>query len=41
VALAVLTDEPPADPGGYAAIEGVTERLLARTPPWRRGWVAP
>jgi beta-lactamase class A len=41
VALAVLTDEPPGDPGGYIAIEGVTERLLARTPPWRRGWVAP
>ena len=41
VALTVLTDETPGDATGYAAIEGVTERLLAATPPNRRGWVAP
>jgi beta-lactamase class A len=41
VALAVLTDEPPGDATGYAAIEGVTERLLAAPPPNRRGWTAP
>jgi beta-lactamase class A len=41
VALAVLTDEPPGDVTGYAAIEGVTKRLLAAPPPSRRGWVAP
>jgi Beta-lactamase enzyme family len=39
--LAVLTDEAPGDETGYAAIEGVTERLLAKPPPNRRGWVAP
>jgi hypothetical protein len=41
VALAVLTDETPGDATGYEAIEGVTERLLAKPPPNRRGWVAP
>ena len=41
LALAVLSDEPPGDGGGYEAIEGVTERLLAKPPPWRRGWPAP
>jgi beta-lactamase class A len=41
VALAVLTDETPGDATGYEAIEGVTERLLAKPPPDRRGWVAP
>jgi beta-lactamase class A len=41
LALAVLTDEPPGDGAGFSAIEGVTERLLAGPPPWRRGWVAP
>jgi hypothetical protein len=41
VALAVLTDETPGDVTGFAAIEGVTERLLAAQPPNRRGWVAP
>ena len=41
VALAVLTDETPGDATGYSAIEGVTERLLAKPPPNRRGWVAP
>jgi beta-lactamase class A len=41
VALAVLTEEPPGDEGGFAAIEGVTERLLATPPPSRRGWLAP
>ncbi len=40
VALAVLTDAPPGDGGGFAAIEGITERLLATPPPWRRGWPA-
>jgi beta-lactamase family protein len=41
VALAVLTDETPGDATGFAAIEGVTERLLADPPPNRRGWLAP
>jgi Beta-lactamase enzyme family len=41
VALAVLTDETPEDVTGFAAIEGVTERLLAAPPPNRRGWIAP
>ncbi len=41
VALAVLTDETPGDATGFGAIEGVTERLLAAPPPYRRGWVAP
>jgi hypothetical protein len=41
VALAILTDETPGDSTGYAAIEGVTERLLAKPPPNREGWVAP
>jgi Beta-lactamase enzyme family len=39
--LAVLSDEPPGDAGGFAAIEGVTERLLVTPPPRRRGWIAP
>jgi hypothetical protein len=39
--LAVLTDEAPGEATGYAAIEGVTERLLASPPPNRRGWLAP
>jgi hypothetical protein len=39
--LAVLTDETPGDATGYAAIEGVTERLLAQPPPSLSGWVAP
>jgi Beta-lactamase enzyme family len=41
LALAVLSDEPPGDGGGFEAIEGVAERLLAKPPPWRRGWLAP
>jgi hypothetical protein len=41
LALAVLTDETPGDRTGFAAIEGVTERLLAAPPANRRGWVAP
>ena len=41
VALAVLSDEPPGDATGYAAIEGITRRLLSRPPPNRRGWLAP
>lgn len=40
LALAVLTDEAPGDATGYAALEGVTERLLAKPPPSRRGWPA-
>jgi beta-lactamase class A len=40
VALAVLSDEPPGDEGGYAAIEGVTGRLLSKPPPRRGGWPA-
>ncbi len=41
VALAILTDEAPGDATGFEAIERVTERLLARPPPNRRGWAAP
>jgi beta-lactamase class A len=41
VALAVLTDETPGEVTGFAAIKGVTERLLADPPPNRRGWLAP
>jgi hypothetical protein len=41
VGLAILTDEAPGDGSGYEAIEGVTERLLDKPPPNRRGWVAP
>jgi hypothetical protein len=41
LALAVLSDEPPGDVAGFAAIEGVTERLLATPPPRRDGWPAP
>jgi beta-lactamase class A len=41
LALAVLTEEPPGDGSGFAAIEGVAERLLASPPPYRGGWLAP
>ncbi|MFL5907981.1 MAG: serine hydrolase [Solirubrobacterales bacterium] len=41
LALAVLTDEPPGEGGGFSAIEGVTRRLLASRPPYRGGWLAP
>jgi len=41
LALAILTDETPGDATGYAALEGITERLLAKPPPNRRGWTAP
>jgi Beta-lactamase enzyme family len=41
LALAVLTEEPPGEESGFAAIEGVAERLLASPPPYRGGWVAP
>ncbi len=41
LALAILTDETPGDATGYAALEGVTERLLSKPPPDRRGWPAP
>jgi hypothetical protein len=41
LALAVLTEEPPGEGSGFAAIEGVAERLLASPPPYRGGWVAP
>ena len=41
VALTILTDETPGDATGYAALEGVTERLLAKPPPNRSGWPAP
>ena len=30
----------PGTEGGFAAIEGITERLLGPPPPWRRGWPA-
>jgi hypothetical protein len=41
LALAVLTEEPPGASTGFAAIEGIAERLLASPPPHRGGWVAP
>ncbi len=41
LALAVLSDEPPGDDGGFGAIRGVAERLLGPPPPHRGGWVAP
>ena len=41
LALAILTDETPGDVTGYAALEGVTERLLSKPPPTRGGWPAP
>jgi Beta-lactamase enzyme family len=40
LALAVLTEEPPGGEG-FAAIEGVAQRLLASPPPFRGGWLAP
>jgi hypothetical protein len=41
LALAVLSDEPPGDGAGFEAIEGVTQRLLAKPPPHRGGWPVP
>jgi beta-lactamase class A len=41
LALAVLTEEPPGEGGGFSAIEGVTSRLLASQPPHRSGWPVP
>jgi hypothetical protein len=41
VALAVLSDEPPGAGGGFDAIDGIAERLLAKPPPYRGTWVAP
>jgi hypothetical protein len=41
LALAVLTEEPPGEGGGFSAIEGVTSRLLASPPPRRNGWPVP
>src|SRR5262245_21933304 len=41
IALAVLSDESPGTGAGYDALEGITERLLAKPPPRRSGWVAP
>jgi beta-lactamase class A len=41
LALAVLTDEAPWGGGGFEAIEGVAQRLLATPPPFRGGWLAP
>jgi beta-lactamase class A len=41
LALTVLTDEPPGAGAGFDAVEGVAERLLAKPPPRRGGWVAP
>jgi beta-lactamase class A len=41
LALAVLTEEPPGEGGGFSAIEGVTSRLLASRPPHRGGWPVP
>jgi hypothetical protein len=41
LALAVLTNEAPGTGGGFDAIEGVAERLLAEPPPRRGGWLAP
>jgi beta-lactamase family protein len=41
LALAVLSDEAPGTGAGYTAIEGIAERLLAKPPPNRSGWLAP
>jgi beta-lactamase class A len=41
LALAVLSDEVPGAGGGFDAIEGIADRLLARPPPHRGGWIAP
>jgi hypothetical protein len=38
--LAVLSNEAPGEGGGFSAIEGITERLLAKPPRFRR-WPAP
>jgi hypothetical protein len=38
--LAVLSNEAPGEGGGFSAIEGITERLLAKPPRLRR-WLAP
>jgi beta-lactamase class A len=40
LALAVLSNEAPGEGGGFSAIEGVSERLLAK-PPRLRGWAVP
>jgi beta-lactamase class A len=40
VALAVLTNEPPGG-SSYATIQGIAERLLSSTPPYRGGWLTP
>jgi hypothetical protein len=41
LALAVLSDEAPGTGAGFTAIEGIAERLLAKPPPNRSGWLAP
>ena len=41
LAIAVLSNETPGTGGGFAAIEGITARLLAKAPPRRGGWVVP
>jgi hypothetical protein len=41
LAIAVLSNETPGRGGGFDAIEGVAERLLAKPPPRRSGWVVP
>ena len=41
LALAVLTDEAPWGGGGFATIEGLADRLLSSTPPYRGGWPVP
>jgi Beta-lactamase enzyme family len=40
LALAVLSNEVPGEGGGFSAIEGITERLLAKPPRVGR-WIAP
>jgi beta-lactamase class A len=40
VALAVLTNEPPGG-SSFGTIQGIAERLLSSTPPYRDGWMAP
>jgi Beta-lactamase enzyme family len=40
LALAVLTDEAPGA-GGISAVEEIARLLLAKPPPYRRGWLAP
>jgi hypothetical protein len=41
LAIAVLSNETPGAGAGFDAVEGITQRLLAKAPPRRWGWVVP